>query len=67
MQLAGPQAAVRMAGLFKNAALRPVKKLTDKVEALAGEYEAMDDAQLKEKTGEFTRLSSERRTVRSLY
>ncbi|MBD5560254.1 MAG: preprotein translocase subunit SecA [Clostridia bacterium] len=42
-----------MAGFFKNAALRPVKKLTDKVEALSDQFEAMDDAQLKEKTQEF--------------
>ena len=40
-------------GLFGNAALRPVKKLTDKVEALAPTFESMSDEELRGKTQEF--------------
>jgi len=42
-----------MGKFFSNAALRPVKKLADKVESLSGAYEAMSDEELKGKTSEF--------------
>ncbi|MDL2236925.1 preprotein translocase subunit SecA [Christensenellaceae bacterium OttesenSCG-928-K19] len=40
-------------GFFSNSALRPVKKIADKVEALSAAYEAMTDGELKAKTAEF--------------
>ena len=40
-------------GLFSNSALRPVKKLADKVEALSSVYEKMSDKELVAKTDEF--------------
>ncbi len=40
-------------GLMSNSALRPVKKIANKVEALAPEYEALTDEELKAKTDEF--------------
>ncbi len=40
-------------GFFSNSALRPVKKLADKVEALAPKFEAMSDAELVGQTAQF--------------
>jgi preprotein translocase subunit SecA len=42
-----------MGKFFSNAALKPVKKLADKVEALSDKYGAMPDDELQAKTGEF--------------
>ncbi|MDY3004674.1 MAG: DEAD/DEAH box helicase, partial [Christensenella hongkongensis] len=46
-------------GLFSNSALRPVKKLADKVEALSSVYEKMSDKELVAKTEEFKKRHQE--------
>ena len=46
-------------GLFSNSALRPVKKLADKVEALSSVYEKMTDKELVAKTEEFKKRHQE--------
>lgn len=46
-------------GLFGNAALKPVKKLADKTEALSGTFEAMSDEELVAKTDEFKKRHQE--------
>lgn len=42
-----------MAGFFSKAALKPVRKIADRVEALSGEFEKLSDAELVAKTQEF--------------
>ncbi|MEA4854059.1 MAG: preprotein translocase subunit SecA [Christensenella sp.] len=46
-------------GIFSNSALRPVKKLADKVEALAPIYEEMSDAELVQMTEIFKKRHQE--------
>ena len=43
-------------GLFGNSALRPVKKLADKVEALSSKFEGMSDEELVARTEEYLSL-----------
>ncbi len=46
-------------GIFSNSALRPVKKLADKVEELSAVYEKLSDEQLVAKTAEFKKRHQE--------
>ena len=53
-------------GLFGNSALRPVKKLADKVEALSSRFEEMSDDELVRKTEEYKKRHREGESLDAL-
>ena len=53
-------------GLFGNSALRPVKKLADKVEALSSKFEGMSDEELVARTEEYRKRHQDGETLGDL-
>ena len=53
-------------GLFGNSALRPVKKLADKVEALSSKFEGMSDEELVARTEEYRKRHQDGETLDDL-
>ncbi len=55
-----------MGSLLAKSALRPVRKLADKVEALSSKFEAMSDAELKAKTEEYKKRHADGESLDAL-